>query len=101
MRRTQQAVSAVWPSVGVTYGFRKVARRVSPSGKSLTFPSGTHERYPFARPRVREEKRNPTIGIAITAAASPLNRIPSFMKNPRREIALSLEGTRIGLVDIV
>src|SRR5215510_15760080 len=101
MRRTQQAVSAVWPSVGITYGFRKVASRVSPSGKSLTFPSGTHERYPFERPRVSDEKRNPTTGTATTAAASPLNRIPNFMKKPRREIVASVDGAGIGLVAIV
>ena len=32
------------PSAGITYGFRKVASRVSASGKSRTGPSGTHER---------------------------------------------------------
>src|SRR5579864_6117531 len=101
MCRTQHAVSAVVPSVGITYGLRNVARRVSPSGKSATFPSCTHERYPLARPRVIEEKRNPTIGTATTAAASALNRIPNFMKNPRRDMAVSLDGARTGLVDIV
>ncbi len=42
--RTQHAVSTVLPSVGITYGFRKVASRVSPSGNSLTEPSDTHDR---------------------------------------------------------
>src|SRR5262252_4659395 len=100
-RRTQQAVSAVLPSVGMTYGFRNVASRVSPSGNSLTFPSGTQERYPFARPRVIEEKRNPTIGTATTLAARALNAIPNFIKNPRREIVVSVEGVTAGFVAIV
>src|SRR5262252_5374566 len=104
-RRTQQAVSAVLPSVGMTYGFRNVASRVSPSGNSLTFPSSTQERYPFARPRAIEEKRNPTIGTATTLAAKALNTIPNFMKNPRREIVASVValfgGASAGFVAIV
>src|SRR5215467_15350895 len=100
-RRTQQAVSAVLPSVSMTYGFRNVASRVSPSGNSLTFPSGTQERYPFARPRVIEEKRNPTIGTATTLAARALNKIPNFMKNPRRETVASVDGASAGFVAIV
>src|SRR5215472_7404120 len=97
-RRTQQAVSAVLPSVGMTYGFRNVASRVWPSGNSLIFPSGTQERYPFARPRVIEEKRNPTIGTATTLAARAFNTIPNFIKNPRREIVASVEGASAGFV---
>jgi hypothetical protein len=50
---------------------------------------------------VIEEKRNPTTGTATTAAANPLNRIPNFIKNPRRESALSLDGVRTGLVDMI
>src|SRR5580658_331586 len=69
----------------MTRGLRKVAIRVSPSGKSPTSPRRTHERYPFSRPRVIEEKRKRAIGRANMIAAAPLNRIPSFMKNPRRE----------------
>ena len=92
MRRTQQAVSTVLPSVGITYGFRKVASRVSPSGKSLTAP----ERHPreiavgtTARNRGKQEIA--TTGTANTIAANPLKRIPSFMKNPRREIVASVD----------
>src|ERR1700733_6511896 len=92
MRRTQHAVSTVFPSVGMTRGLRKVAIRVSPSGKLLTFPSGTQERYPFPRPRVMEEKRKRATGRANTIAATPLNRIPSFMKNPRRERLAAVGG---------
>src|SRR5215467_2259036 len=104
-RRTQQAVSDVLPSVGMTYGFLNVASRVSPSGNSLTFPRGTQERYPLVRPRVTEEKRNPTIGTATTLAARALNKIPNFRKNPRREIVASIVsvfgGARAALVAIV
>src|ERR1700757_2007419 len=63
-------------------------------------PSGTHERYAFARPRVTEEERNRTIGIANTIAANPLNKIPSFMKNPRRETVVSVDGAITDLLDI-
>src|SRR5580693_1007226 len=100
MRRTQHAVSTVFPSVGMTRGLRKVAIRVSPSGKLLTFPSGTQERYPFPRPRVMEEKRKRATGRANTIAANPLNRIPSFMKNPRRERLESAGGVVSVFVDI-
>src|SRR3989442_3402239 len=95
MRRTQQAVSAVWPSVGVTYGFRNVASRVSPSGNWLTGPSDTHDRYAFARPRVIEERRNCTIGTASAVATNPLNRIPIFMNSPRRVSIGSFDIVRI------
>src|ERR1700734_4400941 len=101
MRRTQHAVSTVFPSVGMTRGLRKVAIRVSPSGKLLTFPSGTQERYPFPRPRVMEEKRKRATGRANTIAANPLNRIPSFMKNPRRESEASAGGGGKVFVDIL
>src|SRR5271168_168972 len=101
MRRTQHAVSTVFPSVGMTRGLRKVAIRVSPSGKLPTSPRRTHERYPFSRPRVIEEKRKRAIGRANTIAANPLNRIPSFMKNPRRERLASAGGAVTGLVDIL
>src|SRR5271170_7454021 len=100
MRRTQHAVSTVFPSVGITNGLRKVAIRVWPSGKVVTSPRGTHDRYPFPWPRVTEERRKPTIGTASTIAANPLNRIPSFMKNPRRDSVLSLDGAITGVVDI-
>src|SRR3989442_7763894 len=95
MRRTQQAVSAVWPSVGVTYGLRKVASRVSPSGNWVTGPSGTHERYAFARPRVIEERRNGTIGTANAVPTNPLNRIPIFMNSPRRVSIVSFDMVRL------
>src|ERR1700735_1590371 len=101
MRRTQHAVSTVFPSVGMTKGLRKVAIRVSPSGKLLTFPSGTQERYPFPRPRVMEEKRKRATGRTNTSAANPLNRIPSFMKNPRRESESSAGGVVTVFVDIL
>src|SRR5580693_8095794 len=101
MRRTQHAVSTVFPSVGMTRGLRKVAIRVSPSGKLLTFPSGTQERYPFPRPRVMEEKRKRATGSANTIAANPLNRIPSFMKKPRRERDASTGGAISVFVDIL
>src|SRR4029453_14154232 len=91
IRRPQHAVSAAWPSVGVTYGLRNIASRVSPSGKSVTAPSVTQERYPFARLRVPEEKRNCPIGTANAAPTNPLNRIPSFMKSPRRVINVSFD----------
>src|ERR1700751_2234351 len=63
-------------------------------------PSGTHERYAFARPRVTEEERNRAIGTANTIAANPLNRIPSFMKKPRRETVVSVDEAITGLLDI-
>src|ERR1700688_1747295 len=91
-RRTQHAVSTVFPSVGITNGLRKVAIRVSPSGKLVTSPRRTHDRYPFPRPRDIDKRRKPTIGTATTIAANALNRIPSFIKKPRREIALSVDG---------
>src|SRR5271155_103157 len=69
----------------MTRGLRKVAIRVSPSGKLPTSPRRTHERCPFPRPRVMEETRKRATGRANTIAANPLNRIPSFMRNPRRE----------------
>src|SRR5580704_4678268 len=39
-----------------------------------------------------EEKRKRATGRANTIAATPLNRIPSFMKNPRRERRASVGG---------
>src|SRR6185295_11976352 len=75
IRRTQEAVPAVWPSVGVTNGLRNVTSRVSPSGNWLIGPRGTQERYALARPRVTEERRNRVIGTASAAPTSPLNRI--------------------------
>src|SRR5215468_9439562 len=90
-RRTQHAVSAVLPSVGVTYGFRKVTSRVSPSGNWLTGPSGTQDRYALARPRVTDERRYCTIGTANAVPTRPLNRIPIFMKNPRRVDIVSFD----------
>src|SRR6201987_4870559 len=89
--RTQQAVSTVLPSVGITLGLRNVARRVSPSGNLLTGPRGTQARYAFERPRVIEESTNRTIGTAIAAATRPLNKIPSFMSRPRRERKVSFD----------
>src|ERR1700722_4011328 len=91
MRLTQQAVSAVLPSVGVTYGFRNVARRVSPSGNWLTEPRDTHERYPCARPRTMGDNRNRIIGTASAAATRPLSKIPNFINSARREIVLSVD----------
>src|SRR5580704_12712247 len=100
MRRTQHAVSTVFPSVGITKGLRKVAIRVSPSGKLVTSPRCTHDRYPFPWPRATEERRKRTIGTASTIAANPLNRIPSFMKKPRRESVSTVDGAITGLVVI-
>src|ERR1700722_9144073 len=48
-----------------------------------------------------EEKRKRAIGRANTSAANPLNIIPSFMKNPRRERLASAGGDVSGFVDIV
>src|SRR5262244_3163532 len=90
MRRTQQAVSAVLPSVGVTYGLRNVASRVSPSGNSLTRPTETQDKYAPARPRVSEESRNRTTGTARAIATNPLKMIPNLMKSPRREMFSSV-----------
>src|SRR5258706_15054082 len=100
MRRTQHAVSTVLPSVGITKGLRKAAIRVSPSGKLVTSPRCTHDRYPFPWPRATDERRKRKIGTASTIAANPLNRIPSFMKKPRRESVSSLGCAITGLVDI-
>src|SRR5277367_5613627 len=100
MRRTQHAVSTVLPSVGITNGLRKVAIRVSPSGKLVTSPSCTHDRYPFPSPRVTDERRKRAIGTASTIAAIPLNRIPIFAKKPRRESVSSADEAITGLVDI-
>src|SRR5262249_24468075 len=95
MRLTQHAVSTVLPSVGITYGFRKVASRVSPSGNSLTLPSGTQERYASARPRVIDERRYCTIGTANVVATNPLTNIPILVKNPRRESVVSFDIVRL------
>src|ERR1700675_2055937 len=100
MRLTQHAVSTVLPSVGITNGLRNVAIRVSPSGKLVTSPRRTHDRYPFPSPRVTDERRKRAIGTVSTIAANPLNRIPSFMKKPRRESVLSVDGAITGLVVI-
>src|ERR1700732_1454584 len=48
-----------------------------------------------------EEKRKRATGSANTIAASPLNRIPSFMKNPRRERLASAGGAVSAFVDIL
>src|ERR1700730_11873393 len=90
-RRTQHAVSTVFPSVGMTFGFRNVASRVSPSGNSLTDPRGTHDRYAFERPRVMEDRTNPTTGTASADATTPLKRIPNFINSPRRESVFSFD----------
>src|SRR5271163_4358009 len=100
MRRTQHAVSTVFPSVGITNGLQKVAILVWPSGKLATSPRRTHDRYPFPCPRATDERRKRTIGTATTIAANPLNRIPSFMKKPRRESLASVDGAFTGLVVI-
>src|ERR1700730_16753203 len=99
-RRTQHAVSTVFPSVGITFGFRNVASRVSPSGNSLTAPRGTHDRYAFERPRVIEDRTNPTMGTASADATKPLNRIPNFMNSPRlvRVFSFRLEEPPMGRV---
>src|SRR4029077_6276013 len=94
-RRTQHAVSAVLPSVGVTWGFRNVARRVSPSGNSLTRPRETPDREAPARPRVTHERTNPTMGTARADATNPLKRIPNFMNSPRREMLFSFGTFRL------
>src|ERR1700722_1859287 len=90
-RRTQHAVSTVLPSVGITLGFRNVASRVSPSGNSLTDPRGTHDRYALERPRVIEDRTNPTMGTASADATKPLKRIPNFINSPRRESVFSFD----------
>src|SRR5580692_7604154 len=100
-RRTQHAVSIVLPSVGVTYGFRNVASRVSPSGNSLTDPTDTQERYAFARPRVIEDRRKRTIGTASAVATTPLNRIPIFMNSPRRESVFSFDIVKLLVLRII
>src|SRR6202166_517699 len=100
-RRTQHAVSTVLPSVGVTKGLRNVASRVSPSGKSFIAPSGTHERYAFARPRVIEDRRNFNMGTASAVGTNPLNRIPIFMNRPRREIVFSLGIGKLLLLRVI
>src|SRR5258706_6318230 len=100
MRRTQHAVSTVLPSVGITKGLRKAAIRVSPSGKLVTSPRRTHDRYPFPWPRATDERRKRKIGTASTIAANPLNKIPSFMKKPRRESVSSVDGASTGFVVI-
>src|SRR6185295_8197350 len=91
IRLTQHAASAVLPSVGITNGLRNVASRVSPSGNSLTRPSGTHAVYAFSRLIVTDESRKRTIGTASVAATTPLNTSPSFMKRPRRVIGVSFD----------
>src|ERR1700683_2823743 len=48
-----------------------------------------------------EEKRKPATGRANTMAANPLNRIPSFIKNPRRERLASAGGAVTVFVDIL
>src|ERR1700679_3394335 len=47
-----------------------------------------------------EEKRKRATGSATMIAATPLKRIPSFMKNPRRESEASAGGVVSVLVDI-
>src|ERR1700692_1366743 len=88
-RRTQHAVSTVFPSVGITFGFLNVASRVSPSGNSLTGPRDTQDRYPFPFDRVIDERMKPTTGMASAAATKPLKMIPSFINQPRRDSVLS------------
>src|SRR6185295_5155001 len=48
-------------------------------------------RYAFDRPRVTAERRYSTIGTASTVPTIPLNRIPTFMKRPRRDINVSFD----------
>src|SRR5580704_17627834 len=48
-----------------------------------------------------EEKRKRATGRANTIAANPLKRIPSFMKNPRREREPSAGGTVTVFDDIL
>src|ERR1700683_4327805 len=48
-----------------------------------------------------EEKRKRDTGSANTIAANPLNRIPSFMKNPRRERLVSVGVVVSVFVDIL
>src|ERR1700730_1633574 len=100
-RRTQHAVSTVFPSVGITFGFRNVASRVSPSGNSLTDPRGTHDRYAFERPRVIEDRTNPTTGTARADATKPLKRIPNFMNSPRRESVFSFDIVKLLMLRVI
>jgi hypothetical protein len=48
-----------------------------------------------------EENRKRDTGRAKTIAANPLNRIPSFMKNPRRERLADAGGVVSVFVDIL
>src|ERR1700689_28307 len=48
-----------------------------------------------------EEKRKRATGRANTIAANPLNTIPSFMRNPRRERLASAGGVVTVFVDIL
>src|SRR5580692_12789319 len=48
-----------------------------------------------------EERRKHATGSANTIAANPLNRIPSFMKNARREREASAGGVVAVFVDIL
>src|SRR5580692_6698856 len=48
-----------------------------------------------------EEKRKRASGSVNTIAANPLNRIPNFMKNPRRERPVLAGGVVAVFVDIL
>jgi hypothetical protein len=48
-----------------------------------------------------EEKRKRASGRAKTIAANPLNRIPIFMKNPRRERLAEADGVVAVFVNIL
>src|SRR4051794_1692383 len=83
MLRTQTPVLAVMPSHGWASLFSSAgmtASRVSPAGKSATFPSETHSIFV----RRTAAAKYPTPGIATAAAAAapatPVNNI----KNVRR-----------------
>src|ERR1700730_2473268 len=100
-RRTQHAVSTVFPSVGITFGFRNVASRVSPSGNSRTDPRGTHDRYALHHQRLIEDRTNPPTGTASADATKPLKRIPNFMNSPRRESVFSFDIVELLMLRVI
>src|SRR6267142_2149303 len=80
-RRTQHAIFAVGPSHATRNGFSYVARRVRPSGKVATEPSGI-QAWP-ARPRTGP-KMYPRIGMPASVVATVLSASPRVNRNPRR-----------------
>src|SRR5262249_62037978 len=73
-RRTQQGMSAVLPSEGLTTGLRNATIRVSPTGNWLSGPSEIQSSA-LAGLRVGD-LRYLTTGTASTAATTPLKMSP-------------------------